>query len=538
MRAQRRGIELMRAQRLLPVCVVGVVAAVLAACAPSAPAENSASGSPKSDTLNIATTTDVVNLNPMLGNSRTDSWVVDLMYPRLMTVSATGSKEPYLATKWGYSTDGKTGFFDLRDDFTWSDGTKLTATDVAYTINTIKTKKPKGNVVSGFLGSLDKATAVSPTRVELQLNKPDSVVVPEIGFWMTVVPEHIFSKQANIDAFANSSDWVSAGPFRLSSIAKGQSYTLDRVKPYPMAPGGVPTLAKVVFKVYPDVNTEILALKKGDVDVIANALPPAQVKDLKGTNGITVTEVPGLGFTHMTYNMKRKPMDNALVRQALAHAVDYNAIREVAVQGQAVTANSSPITDSLKEFANPTLKEYTFDPKKSKALLAQAGVSNLKLTMIYSLQDPVIAAWSSMVKDSAAQAGITIDLKGMDRNTYLAKTVEGDYDIYAGSFAIMDEPVSNMALQYLPDGAINYSQVNAPQLTSLIEQAQSTVEMSKQKSLVQQAAAYVHKNMIDNIMYVQNLNVAHSSKWDGFVTKPSELLSIIDPVSLANVHQK
>jgi len=293
-----------------------------------------------------------------------------------------------------------------------------------------------------------------------------------------------------------------------------------------------------VFKVYPDVNTEILALKKGDVDVIANALPPAQVKDLKGTKGISVAEVPGLGFTHMTYNMKRKPMDNVLVRQALAHAVDYEAIRAVAVQGQAVTANSSAITDTLKEFANPSLKEYSFDPQKSKALLAQAGVKDLKLTMIYSLQDPVISAWSSMVKDSAAKAGITIDLKGMDRNTYLAKTVEGDYDIYAGSFAIMDEPVSNMSLQYLPDGAINYSQVNDPKLTKLIQQAQAAVDPEQQKTLVQQAAAHVHDNMIDNIMYVQNLNVAHSSDWDGFVVKPSELLSIVDPASLANARHK
>ena len=166
----------------------------------------------------------------------------------------------------------------------------------------------------------------------------------------------------------------------------------------------------------------------------------------------------------MTYNMKRAPMDNVLVRQALAHAVDYNAIRQVAVQGQAVTANNSPITDSLKEWANPALKEYAFDTEKSKQLLAQAGVSNLTLSMIYSLQDPVIAAWATLVKESAAKAGITIDLQGLDRNTYLAKTNDGDYDIYAGSFAIMDEPISNMALQYLPEGAINYSQVNDPAL--------------------------------------------------------------------------
>ncbi len=240
----------------------------------------------------------------------------------------------------------------------------------------------------------------------------------------------------------------------------------------------------------------------------------------------------------MTYNMKRQPMDNVLVRRALAHAVDYEAIRAVAVQGQAVTANSSPITDSLKEFANPDLEEYAYDPEKSKKLLAQAGVTDLKLGMIYSLQDPVIAAWASMVKDSAAKAGITIELQGMDRNTYLAKTVEGDYDIYAGSFAIMDEPVSNMSLQYLPDGAINYSQVDDPQLTELIQKAQATVDPDEQKELVQEAAGYVHENMIDNIMYVQNLNVAHSSDWEGFEVKPSELLSIIDPSSLANVRRK
>ena len=58
----------------------------------------------------------MVNLNPMLGNSRTDSWVTDLMYPRLLTIDADGAKEPYLATKWGYSQDGRTGWFDLRDD--------------------------------------------------------------------------------------------------------------------------------------------------------------------------------------------------------------------------------------------------------------------------------------------------------------------------------------------------------------------------------------------------------------------------------------
>ncbi|MEO5746080.1 MAG: ABC transporter substrate-binding protein, partial [Terracoccus sp.] len=164
-----------RLVHLARVVAVGAVVAVVSACAPSAPSSSSggatsgAAGGGGSDVLNIATTTDVVNLNPMLGNSRTDSWVTDLMYPRLLSINADGSKQPYLATKWGYSDDGKSGYFEIRDDFQWSDGQKVTASDVAYTINTIKTQNPKGGVVNGFMVNLDKAAAVSATRVELTL---------------------------------------------------------------------------------------------------------------------------------------------------------------------------------------------------------------------------------------------------------------------------------------------------------------------------------------------------------------------------------
>lgn len=155
--------------------------------------------------------------------------------------------------------------------------------------------------------------------------------------------------------------------------------------------------------------------------------------------------------------------------------------------------------------------------------------------MIYSLQDAVTSQWATIVKDDAAKAGITINLQGMDRNTYLAKTAAGEYDIYAGNFAIMDDPTTNMALTYLPGGAINYSLVDDPALNELITKAQASTDKAEQKSLAQQAAKLVHANVYDNVMYMQNLYFAHSDKWSGFVIKPSELLSVVDPQSLANV---
>ncbi|MFK3979334.1 ABC transporter substrate-binding protein [Micromonospora sp. NPDC050397] len=520
----------------LPLVAVAAlaVATTVAACGPSAPSKT-AGGS--DTTLTIATTTDVVNFNPLVGNSRTDNWITSLMYPRLLTIDANGAKQPYLAKSFGY-TNPTTGYYELRDDMKWSDGKPVTAADVAFTINAILKDKPAGNTTYGQLVNVDTATAPSPTRVELKLKTADSTVVSEAGFWMNVVPQHVFEPAGNVATFPNNSNWVSAGPYKLTSFAKGQNYTLERVTPYPFAPNGTPTVAKIVYRVYPDVNTEILALKNGDVDLIANALPPAQVKNLQGAPGVKVQEVPGLGYAHMTYNMKRKPLDNVKVRQALAHTVDYNAIRTVVLQGQAVTTGSSPIPPVLKEFVDPSLEEYKFDPELSKQLLAEAGYGAgkpLSLTMIYSLQDAVTSQWATIVKDDAAKAGITINLQGMDRNTYLAKTDAGEYDIYAGNFAIMDDPTTNMALTYLPGGAINYSLVDDPALNALITQAQASTDRAQQRSLAQQAAKLVHANVYDNVMYMQNLYFAHSDKWSGFVVKPSELLSVVDPQSLANV---
>jgi peptide/nickel transport system substrate-binding protein len=302
-------------------------------------------------------------------------------------------------------------------------------------------------------------------------------------------------------------------------------------------------MQKVIFRVYPDVNTEILALKNGDVDVLGNALPPSQVASLKSTAGIQVADVPGLGYTFMTYNVKHSPLDNQLVRQALAHAVDNNTIRKVVMQGQALTANSEAIAPVLKDWVDPTAKEYTFDPAMSKQLLTRAGYKPnssgkfpLSFTLLYSLVDPVISQMVTLVRDEAAQAGITINLQGVDRNTFLQKGAAGEFDIYAGSFSIEDNPITGMQLAFEPGAANNYTFVDDPQLLGLLDKAQNATDSKTQIELGQQAAKYVQDKVYDNVLFMQNLEVAYRKGWSGFVTEPSQLLSIVNPESLSRVN--
>lgn len=538
-----RGLQVRGSARRTRLAGLAVAALAVTACAPSAPEGDGGSGAAGGGTLEIATTTDVVNYNPLIGNSRTDSWVTDLMYPRLLNIGADGSKEALLATEWGY-VDETTGFYEIRDDMSWSDGEPITADDVAFTLNAVLRDKPAG-VLLGQMGAVESVEAVSDTRVELYLSEPDAVVVPEVGFWAVVVPEHVFEPGGNIAEFANDSPsgdaWVSAGPFALTEVQRGQSYVLERVEDYPLAEGGSPLPDEVVFRVYPDVNTEILALESGEVDMVANALPPSQVQRLQDTDGITVEEIPGLGYAHLVYNMTNPDLADVKVRQALAHAVDYETIREVVLQGQAVSTGSNPIMPVLEQFHDESSEEYAFDPDLSRQLLEEAGYETdasgnfpLSFRMIYNLQDPVTAQSAQLIEEQAAEAGITIEIEGLERNTYLAKTDAGDYDIYAGNFAIMDDPITNFRLSYMPGGLINYTYVDDPELNDLIEQAGRELEVEDQVPLMQEAAEIVRDQVYDNVMYTQNLFIAHSSEWCGFVVSPSELLSIVHPVSLAN----
>jgi peptide/nickel transport system substrate-binding protein len=535
----------MKNTKALAVGAAAVLVAGLAACAPTAPEKGGGSAGPSDETLSIGTTTDVVNFNPVLGNSRTDTWVTSLMYPHLLSIADDGSKEAHVATDWGY-VDDTTGYYEIRDDLTWSDGEPLTAEDVAWTLNAVKGDEAPG-VFFGQLGNLDTATAVSDTRVELKLTQPDSSIIDEIGFWGSVVPKHVFEPKGSIAEFANDGidgGWVGMGPFVMTDFQVGQHYTLKRVEDYPLVEGGVPGPAEIVYRVYPDVNTEILALQSGEIDVIANALPPAQVEQLSNTDGVQVVESPGLGYAHMVYNMDHPELADVRVRQALAHAVDYEAIRTVVLQGQADSTGSSALMPVLAKYYDDSVTEYEFDTDKSRSLMEEAGFAAnadgmfpVSFRLIYSLQDSVTSQWAQMVKDSAAEAGITIEIQGTERNTYLSMTDAGDYDIYAGNFAIMDDPVTNFALSYLPGGAINYTHVDDPDLNALIEEGMVTFDEDDKVEVMREANKIVHEQVYDNIMYTQNLYVAHSSEWEGFISKPSELLSIVNPESVASAHK-
>lgn len=529
-------------RRRSPVGFVAAVtlalsAALLPACSPPTPGSSGTGGK---DTLTLATNTGGLNLNPMLGVSRTDQWITSLMYPSLLELKTDGSFVPSLATKWGYENPLK-AYVEIRDDMKWSDGKPLTADDVAFTFNATKKHKIVSGLAYAYARNTESAKAVSKTRVEFTLARPDRVVLEVgIGFWMKIVPKHVFSKVGDLNKFTNSKDWVSAGPYNLTKVVPGYSYTLERVTPFPLAPNDTPIMKTINYRVYPDVNSEILALRNGEVDAIANPLPPVQSNILRKTEGLKIVKVPGIGFTDVTFNMKRKPFDSVLVRKAFAHAIDNEDIRKTVFQGQARSTHSGPIPASLEKYFDPSLKEHEYDPELSRRLMRKAGFKADKdgmfpgtYELIYSLQDIGSVQMVDLIKESAAKAGLRIKPRGMERNTWLAKRVAGDFDIYTGNFGINFGPGS-LANLLLPGGPNNFSFVNDPSLTAQVQKALTT-SGETQVQTVHAISKRVHDEVIDNVIMTQDFYYAYSSALSGFIVRPSDVLSIVTARSIANV---
>ncbi|WP_273688581.1 ABC transporter substrate-binding protein [Ketogulonicigenium vulgare] len=492
--------------------------------------------------LTVGTTTDVVNFNPLVGNSKTDTWVTNLMYPRLMQMHDDGTTSALVATDWGYSEDGLTAWFEIRGDMTWSDGTPLTAADIAFTVTVVKAES-LGNLAAK-LGGMEAVNAVSDTRVEFTLRSPDAIFLDYIGFWMPIVPSHVFP-ETGVKDFANDANWVSAGPFVMTGFERGQRYSFVKVENYPLVENGSAHVDELEYRVFPDLNAQALALRAGELDVIANPIPPAIGRTLATAPGISLVEVPSLGWAHLQYNLSRDMLDELAVRQALAHAVDYDAIRAIALQGLGTSTNSSVISPALAFWADPDAQEYAFDPALSRQILEDAGYTDangdgfydgLTFSVIYDQAAGEVANWVQIVKDSSAEAGIRIELSGMERNTYLQRARDRDFDLYAGSWGVMEAPPSYMPLIFRANGNINYGNINDPVIEEMLDRLVTAPTPDAARPIAHEIARYAAENVYDNVLYYQTFQFAYNSdNWEGVVPQPSDLLSIINPLSLASI---
>jgi peptide/nickel transport system substrate-binding protein len=526
-------------------------AAPTQAPAAASPTNAPAAGGKFGGTLKIGSLTDPDTLNVLVSNSISASWILDLLYPSLLTYNEQGDKVAYLATSWTTSPDGKTITYKLRNDLKWDDGQPVTSKDVKYTAE-VTTKETIGNNAS-LLKPTESIETPDDQTVVFHLKTPSAIFATSVGYWLKIVPQHIWSKQSEAKKFTNDQP-VGAGPFKLTKYERGQYWELEPQGNSFLAPGGRPYVDKVQFRIYPDLNTMALAFKKGEIDAIANPVPPATAKDLKTDPNIDILTTASLGYGHITFNLQRenaKALTDVAVRRALAMATNKDAILNIVLQGNGKPI-AVPVSPVLGAWWNPQVKDYAYDLETAKKALEDAGYKDqggvrvgpkgkLEFAIIYDQAYDPMAKTVKMLADDWAKIGVKLNLQGMERNTYLAKAKALDFDIYGGKWGVMDEPADYLGLLFLSDnwnkGSINYSGINDPNLDSMIKDAQMTIDPTAMKQKIWNLQQYLHDQEPVVTLWVETYSLPVSKKWAGWKALPSDLRGFVDPQSLVSVYQ-
>src|SRR5215475_9344123 len=242
-RSERGGIRAGTRTLVLGVAAAATVAG-MAACSPAGSGSSSdgASKAPLS-TVVVARTGDIDKLDPQLATAFQTVQTLDLIYSRLVKTDADGKIVPDLATKWDYSSDGKTLTFTLRSGVTWHDGSAFTSADVKASIERILTQST-GAVGRSNLLAISSVDAPDTTTVVLHLSAPSAALLYSLASVNTSIES---AKDIAAGTVGKTPDGT--GPYQWKQWDQGQQVVLSANAKYY---GGAPKVPTLEFRVIPD----------------------------------------------------------------------------------------------------------------------------------------------------------------------------------------------------------------------------------------------------------------------------------------------
>jgi peptide/nickel transport system substrate-binding protein len=269
---------------------------------------------------------------------------------------------PKLAESW--ELKGKEWVFKLRKGIKFHDGTPLTAHDVEFSFNRIKTDRK--SLQRRQLKELVEMRVVDDHTIVLVTDKPNVVFLDKLKtrFVMSKAAAAKYGK--DVDKHP-----IGTGPYKFKSFKRDGDLVLERNDAYWGSPK--PQIKTMVWRKVTEEAARVAALEAGQADVI-NAVPAHDVERLRKNPRINIKTVPGGRIYFLALNPGFKPWDNKLVRQAANYCVDADSIVKNIFDGNGEVLQG-PVGPRVIGY-NPNLKRYPYDPKKARELLKKAGHPN------------------------------------------------------------------------------------------------------------------------------------------------------------------
>ncbi len=469
------------------------------------------------------------NLDPRIGADAQSQRIDALLFDGLVAHDASFQFTPALAERWE-QPDPLTLVFHLRGGVKFHDGRPLTARDVLWTIDSMRS----GSVISpkaASYASVNSMEAPDQQTVILHLKHADNFLLRNLSTGaIGIVPDG-----SGKDFWQHP---VGTGPFRFVSQQIDQDVVVER---NPLSWAHLPSRQRVRFAVVPDAITESLELEKGSADVAVNSLPMDSLAVLATRPNLQINETGGTEIQYLGFNLRDPLLKDARVRQAISCAIDMQLVMKTLLGGHARPALSL-LPASHWAFSGDGPR-YDFDPARAAKLLDQAGYApgsdgvRLHLTMKTStLEETRLLA--AVLQQQLGRVGIALDIRSYETATFLSDVRRGAFQIYSLRWIGGNEQPDIFTFvfstaSFSPQGA-NRSHYSNPQLDALLDDAAQSPDLVRRRADYVEAQHILARDLPAINLWYPNTIVVHNRRLTNVVPSPSGSYSFLETAELVN----
>ncbi len=401
--------------------------------------------------------------------------------------------QPGLAESWTLSSDGKTYTFKLRRGVQWHGGFgEFTADDVLFSMQ--RYRDPAVSPWTASYTNVVSVTAPDPYTVVFALKAADPFFPSSLASDTESVGLMVCKKAFEArGAAAMRFNPIGTGPFAFKDYVPKDHVTMVRNDSYW---GGKPHLDEVVIRFVPSSAARELGMRTGEIDSFRAALDGQIVDRLIREGYVVDIKGPQINWW-LHINTRMKPLDDIRVRKAIAHAV--NAQEMLALLGKVAMVPAQMVGPDYFGAATPAdfpaEDRWDYDPAKAKSLLAEAGQTGLKLSMIISQRDDY-RQMMVMIQEQLKRVGITLTLNQVDHAFYHSQIVKNVNPLVLyGDISYPNAEI--MLMRAFRKGALrNFSGLESPVFESLMDRVAASPHLDERKTLLVQAQQEVAKHSV------------------------------------------
>jgi peptide/nickel transport system substrate-binding protein len=410
----------------------------------------------KGGTLVVILDTDPPTITTSITTSLADEQVGVSMLDSLLWINRAYEIRPHLAESWTVSPDGLNYTFRLRRNVKWHDGQPFTSADVKFSFEQVLAKyhpRSAGNFV--HVASVDTP---DPYTVVVHMKEPYGPFLQSLGMSDgPIVPKHLL-EGTDIIKSPHHRKPVGTGPFKLQEWVSGDRIVVVRNTDY-FEPG-LPYLDRIIFKEIPDVHARAVALQTGEADYVFDSfLGREDITILAKDKNIKLqydTDFPLDDV--LILNVRKPPLSNVKVRQAIASAIDRGLVNQRIFFGLG-SPGRSPIDSRFKWAFNPQAdyqRLYPYNPVIAARLLDEAGYpvkadgTRFTIRDTFDIRRPGQLPLAQLIKEQLRKVGVNVELDGVERSVMLDKVYnKWDLDMTTQLYNSNGDPAIGLQRLYI-----------------------------------------------------------------------------------------